>query len=284
MMSYDIKCVGRTVSSIYAETIFINMIRLQDLLAESPSIDIATVINQNLDYIASQFAESSPQKIGSGMFGNAYRLASGRILKITADTAEVTTAMRRRSQVPHLMSYYDIRSITRSDTTNDHYDSDNTRFALLMDAVTPLTGLQRAIWRSVVHSARNTYYDANKSNQDLERMIMPTWADDPTDVPQFSHDIEFYRRVIEQRDGIVRAVRRNNVDPREVHEANVGIDSNGLITIYDMQTKPSYMRFDVGAVRVNRTYRELVDRLPKIILHPTKFDATGIDTPGDPNM
>lgn len=275
----------RTVSSFYAETIFINMIRLQDLLAESRSPRILPVIDQNLDYIASQFAESSPTRIGDGYYGVAYRLASGRILKITADTAEVTTAMRRRHRVPHLMSYYDVRSITLSDTPDGEHALNNTRFALLMDAVTPLTEDQKAIWMDL----RFGYFDPRFTTQQVQQQALEYFGKgrkltDPAEVPVYSKDLEFYRRMIEQRDGIIQAIRRYNISPREAHQENVGIDSNGLITIYDMQTKASSMRLDVGAVRVNRSVYELVSRLRNIQLQSTVFDATGIDTPGDPDM
>lgn len=106
----------------------------------------------------------------------------------------------------------------------------------------------------------------------------------PAEVPMYSNDLEFYHRMITQRDGILQATRRYNINPQEAHEENVGVDSNGRITIYDMWTKPSSMRFDVGAVRVNRSVTELVSRLRNIQLQATVFDATGIDTPGDPNM
>jgi hypothetical protein len=275
---------GRTVSSISAETIFINMIRLQDLLAESRSPSIMDVIDQNLDYIARQFAESSPTYMGGGYYGAAYRVASGRILKITADTAEVTTAMRRRHRVPHLMSYYDIRSITLRDTPDREHDLYNTRFALLMDAVTPLTAAQQAIWSNIANRGFIGYFDPRTTTQQVIDLSTPSRFAAAADVPMYSNDFEFYQRVIAQRDGIMQATRRYNINPLEAHEKNVGVDSNGRITIYDMWTKPSTMRFDVGAVRVNRSVNELVSRLRNIQLQSTVFDATGIDTPGDPDM
>lgn len=265
------------------------MIRLQDLLAETwgPGAQFVKLIDQNLDYIAGQFAESSPTRIGGGFYGVAYQLASGRILKITADTAEVTTAMRRRHHAPHLMSYYDIRSITLSDTPAGEHDTANTRFVLLMDAVTPLTEAQKNIWIHFKSRGYFGYFDARVSTQQVQDNAIKYFGrdlTDPREVPMFSNDLEFYQRVITQRDGILQALRRYNINPLEAHEANVGVDSNGRITIYDMWTKASSMRFDVGAVRLNRSVTELVSRLRTIQLQATVFDATGIDTPGDPNM
>jgi hypothetical protein len=267
------------------------MIRLRDLLAEQTQPDIMAVISQNLDYIAGQFAESAPTHIGSGFNGAAYRVASGRILKITADTGEVTTAMRRRDRVPHLMSYYDIRSITLSDTPDREHDKGNTRFALLMDAVTPLTAAQKNIWHHFFERRYFGYFDPRVTVQQVQDKAIEYFSrpwqqtlTDPADVPLFNNDFEFYQRVITQRDGIMRAMRRYNIDPAEASEENVGIDSAGLITIYDMWTKASTMRFDVGAVRGNRSVDELVSRLSNIQLQSTVFDATGIDTPGDPDM
>lgn len=265
------------------------MIRLRDILSETqnPGVTIVgephitNLIDQNLDYIAGEFAESSPVRIGGGYYGTAYRLASGRILKITADAAEVTTAMRRRHSVPHLMSYYDIRSIVSAVTPAGEHDINNTRFALLMDAVTPLTEAQQAIWHQLMG---NHYFNPLVSNSELERRAMPRGFNTASDYPLFRSDFEFYERAMAQRARVRSAVRRYNVWPDEAHGGNVGIDQEGRITIYDMQSWATHMRFDRAKVRTRRTITELVERLRKIVLQPTVFDATGIDTPGDPDM
>jgi hypothetical protein len=264
------------------------MIRLQDLLTEmrwGPDADIAKLIDQNIQRIVAEIAESAPSRLGSGYYGTAYQLASGRVLKITADTSEVTTAMRRRHSVPHLMSYYDIRSIIMPNVPDWQYDLNNTRFALLMDAVTPLTPAQSSIWDAVIAWSSNSYFDLKYTTQEeLERQLLPRGFTTHADVPLFRTDFEFYQQVMAQRDAIARAVKRYNIRAYEAHGQNVGIDASGRITIYDMQTAATTTRFDRSAVRVNRTVNELVGRLPKIVLEPVKFDATGIDTPGDPTM
>jgi len=174
-----------------------------------------------------------------------------------------------------------------SDTPDREHDLNNTRFALLMDAVTPLTAAQKAIWRHFSERGFFGYFDPRVPTQQVQDNAIKYFGrtlTDAADVPMFSNDLEFYQRVITQRDGIMRSMRRYNIDPQEAHEENVGVDSSGRITIYDMQSKATSMRWDVGAVRVNRSVNELVSRLRTIQLQSTMFDATGIDTPGDPDM
>ena len=91
------------------------MIKLKQILLEAKASDSKyfKAIEDNLDHIAYQFAESSPRYVGSGFWGRAYETAAGRILKITSDPNEVAIASRfkKLSARPHIIGIYDVRPI-----------------------------------------------------------------------------------------------------------------------------------------------------------------------------
>ncbi len=91
------------------------MIKLKDILLEGKASDSKyfKAIEDNLDHIAYQFAESGPRFIGSGFWGRAYQTDAGRVLKITSDPQEVAIASRfkKLSARPHIVGIYDVRPI-----------------------------------------------------------------------------------------------------------------------------------------------------------------------------
>lgn len=245
------------------------MILLRDLICEQfdPKNDIMKRIRESINYIAGEFAESSPQLIGRGYYGFAYKLASGRIMKITADTSEVTTAMRRRHVVPHLMSYYDVRAIVPAGASI--FDLYNTRFVLLMDAVTPLTDDQGEIWNRMKNFG---YFNPDIASETIQARFDAS----PGLTYMANQDLEFMRAAFDQRQNIIKTVRRYNIRAVEAHGGNVGIDAHGRITIFDMQSQQYSSKMNPNTVRVNRNVSELVRKLPNIELDSSKFDATGI--------
>lgn len=241
------------------------MIRLRTILQEITSGQFRAEVFSKIEQIAAEMGESSPRYIGSGWYGQAFQCASGRVLKITADSAEVTTALRRRVAVPHLISYYDIR-VVRSEESSTRDDT-NTIFALLMDAVTPLTETQRKIWDFLGDSGYfRKHYDAATFRAQCDHRMRDESGAVLSKYLFVKEDAEFFHACVTQRDKILAAVSRYNIDSSEAHSSNVGLDSSGRVTIFDMQTRPSNMRFDASAVKMNRTYSELASRVKQITI------------------
>ena len=67
-----------------------SMIKLKDILTERKASDSKAfkAVEDNLDHIAYQFAESNPRFVGSGYWGRAYQTDAGRVLKVTSDPQE----------------------------------------------------------------------------------------------------------------------------------------------------------------------------------------------------
>ena len=83
------------------------MIRLKDILLEfQPSESKAfKAVEDNLQHIAYQFAETGAKLVGRGYWGRAYQTDAGRILKVTSDPQEVAIAARFKKLAarPHIV-------------------------------------------------------------------------------------------------------------------------------------------------------------------------------------
>ena len=87
------------------------MIRLRDLLMERLKYGI-TIVKR----IATALGETVTEELGKGVNGIAYATESGRIFKITADSAEVALATRLRTKrlYKHIVNVYDVRKLPES--------------------------------------------------------------------------------------------------------------------------------------------------------------------------
>jgi hypothetical protein len=254
------------------------MIRLKHILAEISRADAEeyaftqrrSPVNYNiLQYaprIASMLGETvSGDRLGEGAFGYAYPLASGKVMKITMDPDEVASAahFRTRRKTPHIMSYYDARAVA---PRNGH----NQFFVLTMDRVTPFTHWQQKLWD------QHLYFNDNNTDAFVQDMIgrrasqtqLPAQAD------------EFIDRIVAQRAAVLRAVASFGVRTYEAHANNVGFDAMGRLTIFDMWST----RSATSATQVTslRKMLKTLDLTP--YLNQAQPDASGIDTPNNPDM
>ena len=210
------------------------MIKLKKLLAEITTDQALSYLDDKLDsgvkynptdYI-NQIAEAlgetvSGSPLGSGTFGTAYPLSSGRVLKITKDSKEAASAayLHPHSNTPHLISYYDVRPINpRSE--NIQY------FAIVMDRVTPLPPDQEDWWMGIYLDTR---FDDDKIR---EIMYDSPWITNKG--PKFDNFID---NLMSQRTAILNVIRKFNIDTFEVHSDNIGFDSQGRFTIFDIWLK-----------------------------------------------
>jgi len=254
------------------------MIRLKPILAEISQEEAARIVNigdrhtvrydvlQYAPRIASMLGETvSGAQLGEGSYGTAFPLASGKVMKITMDPDEAATAahFHTRRKTPHIMSYYDVRSIVPP-TSHGRY------FVLTMDRVTPLTQWQQNLWdQHLYFTATNTdAYVQDMIGRRASSMNSPSQAD------------EFIDRIVSQRAAVLRAVASFGVRTYEAHGNNVGFDAMGRLTIFDMWSSRSKNIFSV--ITSLRKMLKTLDLTPYLgIAQP---DSTGIDTPGDPNM
>jgi hypothetical protein len=233
-----------------------------DLDSDGPNYHPSDYLTQ----IAAQLGETvSGGMLGAGSYGVAYPLASGRVLKLTTDKTEIATAahFRTRRKTRHIMSYYDVRPILPRAEYHQW-------FAIVMDRVTPLTATQQDWWQN------STYFDAEYTDAECRAALLDSaWIDPKT--PEF---YRFVDTIIGQRQAVTRAVRSFGVNWHEAHDENVGFDRNGYFTIFDMWSK----RADTTASAL-ASFRKMLKPIDLTsYLDQAQPDASGIDTPNDPNM
>ena len=257
------------------------MIRLRDLLTETTNAEVYDYLRQHIDRIAADHAETPARRLGSGFWGEAWLMQSGRVLKFTADPNEVALAARtsRRTASPHLIGVYSVRPITGIPLKdpNTWYDSPEEwqsgrhgvrgYYVIHQDGITPLSE-----YGQDVVAAYNSLYSAifnGAWSQDelLQRIESSSYRDNEPVT-------KLMKRIVSQADSIRRDIRRFGINFMEAHSGNVGFNASDNFVIYDMQAmqgaagvKPSNLGKPIDMRQIAPVYT-----------------TDGIDTPGDPEM
>ena len=245
------------------------MIKLKDILREAKASESKAfkAVEDNLDHIAYQFAETGAQFVGSGYWGRAYQTDAGRVLKVTSDPQEVAIASRfkKLSARPHVVGIYDVRPISAVEQPLGSDGRIHTVFprgyyVIHMDAVTPLEkyqdGALAEVWEDEFLQSRFLRKDLT-DDQVREKY-------DPI-AKHFGVFVDF-RRLMSQRQKILQDARALGLSVGEAHVGNVGFNRHGNFVFYDMQSKQSGDR-----PNPNNLGRP-VDLTPD----DTKYDWTGI--------
>jgi hypothetical protein len=249
--SADLK--GRTISWVLqrTKTIFINMIRLQDLLLERLTYGI-TIVKR----IAQSMGETVTEELGKGANGIAYATESGRVLKITADTAEVALATRLRVKrlYKHIVNVYDVRKLPES--YNREWGGTASSYVIIQDLVEPLSDNHRRIW----NETRWTYMDPKVSDTEFRQRVHELIAADYKIQP----DNEFIQRIMPQRRGLMRDFSELRIDKTEAHGANMGWNRHGSLVHYDAWQYAHYTKVSADARERNKRYNNspAINRTP----------------------
>ena len=245
------------------------MIKLKDILLEGKASDSKyfKAIEDNLDHIAYQFAETGARFVGSGYWGRAYQTDAGRVLKITSDQNEVAIAARFKKLAarPHIVGIYDVRPIASQTAQVGSNDWDTQTFmegfyVIHMDAITPLEkyqdGALAEVWEDEFLQSKFLRDDLT-DDQVREKY-------DPI-AKHFGVFVDF-RRLMAQRQKILQDARALGLKRAEAHAGNVGFNRHGNFVFYDMQS-PGYS---------NRPNPNNLGRPVDLIPGDTKYDWTGI--------
>jgi hypothetical protein len=238
-------------------------------------------INRRVEVIAAQFAETVESMLGAGQNGMAYRLTSGKVLKLTPDRNEVAAASRYRTRQSsqHLVSVYDVRPITgaiidpedaaASDDLRSRLEWTRPWYAIIMDYVTPFTPHERTIWEYTYADYLNTRYTDDNVRLEIEDAMNNTRnLSTATTLPASWID-----RIITQRAGVLKAFARYQIYASEAHEDNMGWSPQGQLVHFDFWMRAYQGNQPIGVQNKAR-------RLNK----PVRYDASGIDTPNNPDM
>lgn len=256
------------------------MIRLKSLLMEfwgdddslwdyTYTIDaVEPVVHQ----VAQQFGETVAKFAGGGSNGRAWVLQSGKVLKLTTDASEVGTALWKKSkpQTKHIVGYYDVRKIVNIPLDNIKYDS--PVYAIIMDGVITLTREQQNWYREFYDQY---FADRAYSDEDL-RMDLEEYNEKHPD-PGF---LAFWNNLIAQRKSVMADMNRHDIHTGECHAGNVGFDPKNptQFRVYDTwreKTMKQVWNNGLTAQMREINYANLFTNKP---------DASGIDTPNNPDM
>jgi hypothetical protein len=94
-------------------------------------------LEQDAHKVAEELGEKIVKELGSGDFGTAFLLESGKVLKLTFDTNEVNVAKkltRNKNLFNNIMNYYNVGEL---ETDSDY------KYFILMDYVEPLNELEK---------------------------------------------------------------------------------------------------------------------------------------------
>ena len=262
------------------------MIKLKTLLEQTHYADPMARqywLEKRAPAIAAQFGEQLDRVLGGGSNGVAFLLRSGKVMKLTNDRWEVAAASRYRTKqnIPHLVSVYDVRPVTGelvqttdpefksiSDYHKEYFLRFNSRigdlYAIIMDYVTPFDDNEKRIWD---RGGINTDYLNSRFTDEMTRDELEDAISRYGGGPMSE---QFITRIISQRQSVLSAFKRNNIMPDEAHGDNMGWNKQGQLVHYDF-----WMLSQDG---------NSMQGTPRRLNKPVKYDASGIDTPNNPDM
>ena len=245
------------------------MIKLKDILTERKASESKAfkAVEDNLQHIAYQFAESNPRFVGSGYWGRAYQTDAGRVLKVTSDPQEVAIAARfkKLASRPHVVGIYDVRPISAvtipfGSDGREHDVFPRGYYVIHMDAVTPLekygNGALAEVWEDkFLQSAFLRYGETDQQIRDRFHGIAKAWGVE-----------EDFVRLLSQRQKILQDARALGLKRAEAHAGNIGFNRHGNFVFYDMQ----------GSGYNDRPNPNNLGRPVDLTPDDTRYDWTGI--------
>jgi len=204
------------------------MIKLVNLLREQ------YVSEDMIKQLGLEMGETVTEFLGSGQNGKAYVTASGKVLKLTQDDAEVALASRLRKKrlYKHIINVYDVRPI----------ENLNGMYIILMDKVTPFDENQKLQWTHI----RIKYLDRKNSDKQFT-----DWLDDQ---PKMYSTGEFIPKILSQRAILLRDFSELRIVWDEAHAGNMGFNKHGNLVHFDAwqvehYTKGFRTRFNGDPIR-----------------------------------
>ena len=195
------------------------MIKLVKLLRE------AYISEDMIKQLALEMGETIKEFLGSGQNGKAYTTASGKVLKLTEDPAEVAlaTRLRKKRLYKHIINVYDVRPIENLAGS----------YLILMDKIVdPID--EHPSWTQTWNYLRNKYF----SNEMTDKQLLD-WINQ-TNYKGTRFDMDFVNRILPQRTGIKRDFSELRIVWDEAHAGNMGWNKHGNLTHFDSWQEEHY--------------------------------------------
>lgn len=195
--------------------------------------------------IAYELGEKIIEEIGSGDFGSAFSLESGKVLKITSDSNEVIIAKKltkNKNLFKHIMNYYNVGQI------NDEL------YFILMDQITPLSFYERKIvnytYKSILQFSKSFYtsvmgenfVENTKALFNKKRFLNRNFLD-RYDNKEIEEMKQFALSLIPDIKKIAKELKLHGIEQCDFHGGNLGWDKNHNLVIFDL-SRPYRPYFD----------------------------------------
>lgn len=194
------------------------MIKLVKLLRE------AYISEDMIKQLALEMGETIKEFLGSGQNGKAYTTASGKVLKLTEDPAEVAlaTRLRKKRLYKHIINVYDVRPI----------ENLNGSYLILMDKVDTFNDSEESQWNAV----RRNYLD----NKNSDKKFLEWVEYQPEQTASRTIDLEFIKKITQQRTGLLRDFSELRIVWDEAHGGNMGWNKFGNLVHFDSWQEEHY--------------------------------------------
>jgi hypothetical protein len=175
---------------------------------------------EGVNKVASELGEEVDSYVGGGAYGFAFKLKSGKILKLTPSEDEVLASnkLRKLSSSKHIVGIYDVRKIEDTDSPHD----DEEWYVITQDEVKTLSEDEQKIYALFYW----LFFREDLSDEDFMKRIRRE--------AKYNH-IGWWENLLPQRQSIIKDLEKFGIDKREVHAGNVGFDKYGRFKIFDLQ-------------------------------------------------
>lgn len=209
-------------------------------LGELDNWDLFTdhISQRDVRNIAKALGEEVLDWLGTGSKGVAFKLKSGKVLKITSNEREAAVAdrLRKRMTGPHIISFYDVRRL-RGENLKDEWPY----YSIVMDRVRGLTSEEKLWWGELseeffgVSNKVRSDEDWARAN-DLFMQEVESVVDDPYYQGEGERCEAWWKKLLEQRKSIIEDWEKAGVLGMgyEAHPENVGFDSYGRLVWFDV--------------------------------------------------
>lgn len=169
--------------------------------------------------IAKSLGEEVELFLGQGSYGLAFRLKSGKVLKITKDEneARAVSNLKDRGKLKHIINYHDIRKY-------------KDMYIIIMDYIEPLSGDYRKVYELI-------QVEYSKPKKYSNEYIYDTFSDNLDEKEK-----EVLKNILKQRESFVSELKEHNLNLMEAYVDNVGLSENGNLIHFDVWMKRAEMR------------------------------------------
>jgi len=201
-------------------------------------------LEQDANKVAEELGEKIVKELGSGDFGTAFLLESGKVLKLTFDTNEVNMAKKltkNKNLFNNIMNYYNVGELE----TESSY-----KYFILMDYVEPLSELEKNViytykellqfshsfYKSVFSPQLMDYVESQfKPGRNMYTRILIKYGKSKVqELKQMAIDF------IPQIKAIAKDLKLHHIEQCDFHGGNLGWNKDHIkLIIFDI-TKPFY--------------------------------------------